>query len=299
MDFIVLLMTQLALDHLKLRALLRAQALLLGATLFFFLLPDAPPLLRLPVYPAAAYLLLGGGRPLRILEGALGILCGYAAAAGFCSLAGAGWASLLMGLFVFGLLLRRRRHLKNRWNIEVTLCKNGLSRSFPALIDTGNRLREHRSGAPVLIAEEAALGEILCGVDPAECRTLPYGVLGSSGEILCFRPDALAFRAGGPLLRAPDCWVAVFPGRIPGRIRALAPPEFSESIRVAPDSLLAVQGTIRRFYHGVFKRKTIHLWSGRADSAGLGVLYRRERSASPAADPGGGGSAGAQGTRRR
>lgn len=298
MDLGVLLTAQLALDRLNLRALLRAQALLLGATLISLLLPSASWLLRILVYPAAAYLLLGGGRALRILEGALGILCGYAAAAGFISLAGAGRASLLLGLGVFGLLLHRRRHLRGRWNIEVTLRKNGVTRCFPALIDTGNRLREHRSGAPVLIAEEAVLGEIVHRVSPSECRALPYGVLGSSGEILCFRPDELSFRAGGPPLRAPDCWVAVFPGRIPGRIRALAPPEFSESIRVAPELLSAVQNTMRRYYHGVFKRKTIHLRSGRADPSGLGVLYRRERPASSAADPRGGGSAGAQGTRR-
>ena len=269
MDLCILVILQAALDRICFPRLLRAQAALCGFTLLFFALPQWKFLLQWMVFPAAAAFLLDSLRIRRILEGSAALFCGYAAAAGFCTLAGRRWTAVLAGLAAFGLLMHRR-HIRSRWNIEITIKKNGNTCRIPALIDTGNRLREHKSRLPVLIAEEDALFPI--EIDPAECRTLPYGVLGSSGEIACFRADRIMISGRS----APECWVAVFPGRIPGRIRALAPPEFADCTREKPEFIMAVRNRLRRFYHGVFKRKAVHLRFCGSVSKGFRVLHRRK-----------------------
>ena len=116
--------------------------------------------------------------------------------------------------------------------MEIAL--QGASARFPALIDTGNRLREHASGLPVLIVEERAAGEIaaLAGtLSPDQMRPLPFGVLGGTGEISCFRCDEIHILLPGyGKTEAPPCWTAIYPGRIPGGTCALAPPEFADAV---------------------------------------------------------------------
>jgi len=109
---------------------------------------------------------------------------------------------------------------------QVTLCLRVGSRSarFPALIDTGNRLREPLSGRPVLIAEATLVRDIL---PQTGYRTLCFGALGGEGRMPCFRPDALWIVSGRKCRRGPDIWVAVSPTPLPGLCQALAPPEFA------------------------------------------------------------------------
>jgi len=108
----------------------------------------------------------------------------------------------------------------------VTLCLRVGSRSasFPALVDTGNRLREPLSGLPVLIAEAPLVRDIL---PKTGYRTLGFGALGGEGRMACFRPDALWIVSGRKRRRGPDIWVAVSPTPLPGLCQALAPPEFA------------------------------------------------------------------------
>ena len=111
-------------------------------------------------------------------------------------------------------MLRRKRHIRYRWNIELTLEWDTLRTDVPALIDTGNRLREHRSGLPVLIVESGAMplfSQRVQQLDPDELRFLPYGALGGAGELTCFKPDRVLLRSGTGLeVEAPPCWVAVY-----------------------------------------------------------------------------------------
>ena len=110
------------------------------------------------------------------------------------------------------------------WQVSLCLTVNGRSARFPALIDTGNRLREPRSGLPVLVAEAQLVRDIL----PATgYRTLPFGGLGGEGRMACFRPDSLWIGSGPGRRRGPDVWVAVSPTPLPGLCQALAPPEFA------------------------------------------------------------------------
>ena len=121
------------------------------------------------------------------------------------------------------LCVRSRRMLT--WEVTVLIALHGRSVSFRALIDTGNRLREPISGLPVLIAESALLEAL--PTDDLTFRRVSFGVLGGSGAVKCFRPDAVLIRRGDRFFRAPDIWVAAYPGRIPGSTRALAPPSFA------------------------------------------------------------------------
>lgn len=162
-----------------------------------------------------------------ILESAFCVLITAFAAAGAAMLGGSAlpWAPL--GSAAAACMLRVRRHIRSQWNIEVVLKTRGAENTFRALIDTGNRLRDNRTGLPVLIVERDAVADVLNRIPPEQTHTLPYSVLGSAGEIACFAPEQLFFRFPGETDRkAPACRIAVFPGRIPGSTQALAPPEF-------------------------------------------------------------------------
>lgn len=165
----------------------------------------------------AASLFVGGARLLaaNAVGGAAGMLCS--------ALAG-------VGLFVW--LGRSRRARIATWDVLLFLRTSSGCVRFRALVDTGNRLHEPISGLPVMIVEEKALRRALPdGLDahtaaqklPAGWRLVRYGVLGSAGTMACFRPQRLLVSYGGKWLLAPDIWVAVYPGRIPGQVAALAP----------------------------------------------------------------------------
>ncbi len=110
------------------------------------------------------------------------------------------------------------------WQIRLRLCSRGRIVRFPALIDTGNRLREPISGLPVVIVEASLVRSLL---PERGYRVLSYGALGGQGRLACFKPECLWIERRGKLRRSPEAWVAVAPGHLPGDYRALAPPEFA------------------------------------------------------------------------
>ena len=59
---------------------------------------------------------------------------------------------------------------------------------------------------------------------PMGFRMVGYGALGAKGKLLCFKPERLMASYGDAWMRAPDVWVAVYPGQMPGKVTALAPP---------------------------------------------------------------------------
>lgn len=151
--------------------------------------------------------LLAGGFQILIpgVRGPLGALC-------------AALAALLTAL-----LLMARHPFRPNWTVRLTLDAEGRCTRFPALIDTGNRLREPISGQPVVIAEAS----LLRGVLPRNgWRELRFGAIGSEGRMACFKPSRLWIERGRGRTRAPDVWIAVSPTPLPGDARALAPVEF-------------------------------------------------------------------------
>lgn len=132
------------------------------------------------------------------------------------------------GLILLNALLSVRESRLASWEVTVCLTLRGKSVSFRALIDTGNRLREPISGLPVLIAESSLLGDLTnSAIMETVCRRVAFGALGGGGTVKCFHPDLVLIRRGEQLVRAPEVWVAIYPGKIPGASRALAPPSFA------------------------------------------------------------------------
>ena len=280
MNLSVLFCVQLGLGRLRIAALGRALALLCADTLIGCLLH--PPwwnsfIVQGPVCILCGMLVCGSRRPKICLLCASAVFCATTAAAGFANLAASPLPVAAVAPAALGFLLYRRRNPAVQWNIEIRIEKNGIEESLTALIDTGNRLKEHKSGLPVLIAERDAiprLSALLDELDGNEVRTLGFGVLGSAGEMECFSPDKISIPdASGGVRRGPDCWIGIFDGRIPGPTRALAPPEFAEY--AATGGLTAAEN-IRRKPHANFKRKTIHLRLRGAVQARLRLLHRRQ-----------------------
>ena len=150
--------------------------------------------------------------------------------------AGAGAAAFIAGALLGAMALlaatgARQKRLVT-WEVQVFLSAGGGEARFRALVDTGNRLREPFSGLPVLICERGVLADVLpAGYDalppgetPPGFRKVGYGALGGSGRLNCFRPELCLVDYGNGYLRSPDLWVAVYSGRMPGGVRALAPP---------------------------------------------------------------------------
>lgn len=138
-------------------------------------------------------------------------------------------ALISAGLILTGTVLSVRRRRMLSWEVTVLVSLKGRSVSFRALIDTGNRLREPVSGLPVLIAAAELLDPLLTHqpMSKLSCRKIPFGALGGRGTLQCFRPDHVLIRRGDRFIRAPEVWIAVYPGIIPGPADALAPPSFA------------------------------------------------------------------------
>ncbi|MFR6027787.1 MAG: sigma-E processing peptidase SpoIIGA, partial [Christensenellales bacterium] len=98
--------------------------------------------------------------------------------------------TLSSALLALHILYAVRRKRMFTWEVRVSLCFQGKSIRFPALIDTGNRLREPMSGLPVLIAEASLLDGLLGGeLAPGLTRQVAFGGLGGCGTVRCFHPD--------------------------------------------------------------------------------------------------------------
>lgn len=250
MDMVILAAAQWSLGRIRPLPLLACAAMLRIFTLLALALGRGfAHWLHLPLLMLCAGILAAGRSLATLLQTAGCLICLSAAAAGFCMIGG--WPAGFCGAAALSMLVRRSRHIRYRWNIEVELVLNGVTARFPALIDTGNRLREHRSGLPVLIVEEGAARNLAAAADalPESAKTaLPYGVLGSTGEIICFQCDEIyVVLPGVGKTAAPNCRAAFYPGRIPGSVCALAPPEFADAAAQA-SAIQGIQQRARRVF---------------------------------------------------
>ena len=190
----------------------------------------AHPAIQLALTVPVSLIVCGDPEPRRWGAIAFQLCCGALMLGGISGLsAGSGVAGIGGGLLLLALLLNVRSRRLSSWEVTVCLRCQGRSASFRALIDTGNRLREPISGLPVLIAEASLLRDIFPPdrESSVACRRITFGVLGGGGTVRCFHPDSVMIRRGNRLIPAPEVWVAVYPGRIPGSARALAPPSFA------------------------------------------------------------------------
>ena len=162
-----------------------------------------------------------------LLAGAALLSGGVSAVPGLAPRGPMGVCCAALGALLLMLMLAARHPLRGDWQVSLAVDCGGGTARFAALIDTGNRLREPLSGLPVVIAE----ARLLKGALPASgWRRLPYGAVGGDGTMACFKPASLWIERGGRRRRAPEVWIALSPGPLPGSARALAPSEFASFI---------------------------------------------------------------------
>ena len=240
MDLCILCSVQMAIDRLRPLRLLASLAWMQGFTVLAYACGPAPiylTFLQLPACLIAAAILTGASRLRRMFTAAACIFAVSFAGAGFAAAIHAGkgvkLAASTGGIVLIAILLRSRKPARCRWNIEVYAELCGEHVEFPALIDTGNHLREPVSSLPVLVADTDSilpLAEAAWFHQAEKMRHVRYGALGGGGKCPCFKPDRILMRTpGGNYSPAPECWIAIYPGRIPGRVSALAPPEFADA----------------------------------------------------------------------
>lgn len=217
--------------------LLRILAAGLISAIYSLLVIAATPLLKHPMIQLMLLVLIsllvsGDSSPRKWLNISLRLACGAMLLGGAAILMHAQniptvLIVLCAGLILVYLLFRSCPHRASNWEISVFIQHNGENVQFAALIDTGNRLEEPVSGLPVLIAESSVLSGLFPTNRPLKCRRVAFSALGGTGTIPCFRPDAIYIRRCERMIPAPNVWVAIYPGRIPGSNRALAPPCFA------------------------------------------------------------------------
>ena len=135
---------------------------------------------------------------------------------------GAGWAAAMA--------MRGGRVYADRVRLRLTRGKKEMT--LWALVDTGNRLREPLGGLPVLVVERRLAEALLMEGEkpddlPPGFRLVAFGGVGGEGKMPCFLPDRIQVFRRGRWRDAPDAWAALYPGKLPGEARALAPGELA------------------------------------------------------------------------
>jgi stage II sporulation protein GA (sporulation sigma-E factor processing peptidase) len=127
--------------------------------------------------------------------------------------------ALLTALLVFGAwIFWEGRRVRNRLRYRLILCDHGKDVEIPAILDTGNNLRDPFSGKPLCIATYSAARELLpdalynafeTGRDPVSTLSsldgragsrfavVPYRTLEGGGLLVTYRPDAVYLLDGG------------------------------------------------------------------------------------------------------
>lgn len=109
-----------------------------------------------------------------------------------------------------------RRRAPKEHLLQVRLTHNGQQVTFPCLYDSGNHLAEPFSGYPVLVAERAALENLLPipatveHLTPGDgWRLIPFDTLGGGGLLPAFIPSSAVVMTGNGEVSLPPCYVAV------------------------------------------------------------------------------------------
>lgn len=132
-------------------------------------------------------------------------------------------------LLIFSRIFKGRRPRQEPVQVEVTL--GGCTVTIPAIVDTGNRLREPFSGIPVAVCGVEELYSslplqlvegILTG-DFAPCQSLPprwqprmvpFRAVGGSGVLAAIRPDRMIVHEAGERYRIEEVYLALSPKKI-------------------------------------------------------------------------------------
>ena len=226
MDFSIFTAVARSLGSYRFRRILAASGLSAVYAVLARLTPllAAVPAQMVLLAPVSALTAGRGPHRMKLCAGTMILTTAFAAGTG-AALAAHGfspWLSLIPQAMTVGARLRREFNAAGTAIIEVN--GRGTSARFPACVDTGNRLREPLSGQPVMIVSAALVERVL----PASgFRQVGYGSIGGAGALPCFRPERIYIDDNGRRHPAPEAWVAVYPGKLPGPFQALAPAEFT------------------------------------------------------------------------
>ncbi|MBC9783259.1 sigma-E processing peptidase SpoIIGA [Heliobacterium chlorum] len=148
------------------------------------------------------------------------------------------WFLLLLAaaLTAAGMLLWRQARQKGAWQAELTVHMPGGVSTIRALIDSGNRLVDPLTGAPVIVVEQDSLDPFLpdgwkensiASESPLSPRFIPYKSIGNpDGLILGFRPLRVELRsAEGRKMECTGALIGITRQKLDpsGQYRALVP----------------------------------------------------------------------------
>lgn len=123
-----------------------------------------------------------------------------------------------MGYIAATVLSRLMSAVPKRRFCTVSIFKKGNSRSFTALIDSGNSLREPFSALPVTVCEKSAVlplipdgfDDFLAGKSAdADMRLIPYKSVGIDGVLPAFLPERVIFTTEKGESVEAACYIAV------------------------------------------------------------------------------------------
>lgn len=135
-------------------------------------------------------------------------------------------------LCLYDRITRQRLAKDAAYRLEIR--HNGEQVTLYALYDSGHHLRDSFSGAPVIIAERAALGALqlqaqpaLAGAGSSPMRYIPFSSIGGSGVLPSFRPQEVILHSGGKIAVVDPVWIAVCEHLGKGDYRALIGPDIA------------------------------------------------------------------------
>lgn len=105
----------------------------------------------------------------------------------------------------------------------VTICLCGACVQLKGFGDTGHRLKEPFSGAPVIICERTAAAR-LGDAPPERVRVIPCSTVTGGGILEAFRPDYVEICGNGLHKRTTDAYIAVVDAVLSSTYQALIPP---------------------------------------------------------------------------
>lgn len=139
-------------------------------------------------------------------------------------------------LCVYDRVTRKRMAKNAAFHVELT--DGDFSVTLRALFDSGHSLRESFSGAPVIVADRAALKEFARQTETPFIRStavairyIPFSSIGGDGVLPAFRPPQVILRTRDRQTDISGVWIAVCDRVGRGEYDALIGPSIAEQIQ--------------------------------------------------------------------
>lgn len=141
--------------------------------------------------------------------------------------------ALLAGIAVAYLLLRLADRFllgkqENQLLYDLTLWKGGRTAVLRALSDTGNRLKEPFSGAPVILCDSSVVCRLWPPNEEPLFRVIPFCTVAGEGTLRGFQPDGIRLRGPQMELETRDVYIAASPKPLTGTFQAILNPQLVE-----------------------------------------------------------------------